>query len=238
MIKKIFDISLSLIVLLLVFPILLLLLLIVFLQDFSNPIYSAVRIGKNKKKFNCYKIRSMVNNADKSGIFSTSDEDKRITKIGKFIRKTKIDELLQLINVLKFDMTLVGPRPNVEEDVKLYTKLENKILLVRPGITDFASIVFSDEGAILKNSKKPDEDYNLLIRPWKSRLALAYIENQNFYLDLWIIILTIINFIKRDYALYLISKTIKNFKNIEKELTEIILRNQKLKPHFPPGIKE
>lgn len=236
MIKKIFDFFFSIFVLILLLPVFMVFLIIVFLHDFSNPIYLAPRIGKNKKKFNCYKIRTMVKNADKSGVFSTSDSDNRITKIGAFLRKTKIDELLQLINVIKFEMSVVGPRPNVEEDVKKYTNFENNILSVRPGITDFSSIVFSDEGEILKNSLNPDKDYNLLIRPWKSRLALLYIENQNFLLDVWIIILTVINFLKRDYALYLISKCVSKFRNVEDDLVEIILRKKKLKPHLPPGI--
>ena len=235
MINKIFDFFFSIFVLIIFLPVLIVFLLIVFLQDFSNPIYSAPRIGKNKKKFNCYKIRTMVKNADKSGVFSTSDSDNRITKIGAFLRKTKIDELLQLINVIKFEMSIVGPRPNVEEDVKKYTNLENNILSVRPGITDFSSIVFSDEGEILKNSLNPDKDYNLLIRPWKSRLALLYIENQNFLLDLWIIILTVINFLRRDYSLYLISKYVSKFRNVEDGLVEIILRKNRLKPSLPPG---
>ena len=124
------------------------------------------------------KIRSMIINADKTGVDSTSSDDMRITSVGKVIRKLKLDELSQLWNVLIGDMSLVGPRPNVKSETDLYTKIEKNLLNVKPGITDFSSIVFSDEGDILSGSDDPDLLYNQLIRPWKSRLSLFYIEKR------------------------------------------------------------
>ena len=119
--------------------------------------------------------------ADKNGVNSTSLNDARITPVGHKIRKYKLDEFTQLWNVLIGDMSLVGPRPNVLVDTNLYTKVERKLLTVRPGITDFSSIVFSDEGKILENKKDPNLSYNQFIRPWKSRLGLIYIEKKIWY---------------------------------------------------------
>jgi lipopolysaccharide/colanic/teichoic acid biosynthesis glycosyltransferase len=176
----------------------------------------------------------MLAGADKTGVISTSSNDKRITKIGRVIRKYKIDELMQLFNVLKNDMSFVGPRPNVRYDVELYTSEEKKILFTKPGITDFASIVFSDEGDILSNSANPNLDYNLLIRPWKSRLAIFYISNKGLLLDFLIIFLTILNSIKRKWALYLIYKILKRL-NAEKTICNVVLRKNNLTPYAPPG---
>ena len=238
MLKNTFDFLLSLLMIIIFSPVMFFFLILIFMQDYSNPIYFGRRIGKNGKKFNCYKMRSMIKNAEKSGVFSTSSADERITKLGKFLRSTKLDELPQIFNVLMMDMSFVGPRPNVEKDVKLYTEEEMKLLNVKPGITDLASIVFSDEGNILKNSINPDKDYNELIRPWKSRLGIIYINEKNFFLDIWIIILTIINFMKRDIALKLIKKKIEKINNVDQNLLKIVLRNTQLFSYSPPGKKK
>ena len=127
----------------------------IFLQDFSNPFYTPKRVGKNKKNYNMVKFRSMIVNADSSNVDSTSSKDPRITNLGNFIRRYKIDEIPNLINILTLKMSFVGPRPNVGREVNLYSSEELKILRMRPGITDISSIVFSDEGDILENSKIP-----------------------------------------------------------------------------------
>ena len=136
----------------------------------------------------------MINNADKSGISSTSVNDKRITSIGKFIRKFKIDEILQLVNVIKGDMSLVGPRPQIPSEVELYSEYEKNLLSIKPGITDFSSIIFSDEGEILKDSLDPNQDYNKLIRPWKSKLGIFYINNRDNFIDLQLLFLPFYQF--------------------------------------------
>ena len=233
MIKRIFDIVFSSVALAIISPLFLLFLLFVYFYDFHNPFYVAPRVGLNGKLFNMIKIRSMTINADKTGVASTASDDNRITPIGRIIRKFKFDELSQLINVLNGSMSLVGPRPQVEKDVKLYTEKEKELLKVKPGITDYSSIIFSDEGNILEGSSDPDMDYNLLIRPWKSRLGLFYINNQTFFLDLKLIFFTIISFISRQFVLKIISKSIER-KNAEKDLVLVSLRNDERIPASPP----
>ena len=149
MFKRLVDFFLSIIILTLISPILIIFTFMIWFDDKSNPFYVSKRIGKNGIEFNFFKLRSMIVNADLTGVDSTSSVDKRITPIGKIIRKFKIDELPQLLNVLMGEMTLVGPRPNVWNDVKIYTEEEKILLSVKPGITDFSSIIFSDEGEIL-----------------------------------------------------------------------------------------
>ena len=128
--------------------------------------------------FSIIKLRSMIVNADKNKVDSTAEDDVRITWVGHFVRKFKIDELTQLINVLFGNMSLVGPRPNVKAETDIYTPIEKKLLSFKPGIADFSSIVFSDEGKILKNSIDPDLEYNQLIRPGKSRLGYSTLKIQ------------------------------------------------------------
>tara|TARA_Y100000816_G_C25847161_1_gene442581 strand:+ start:27 stop:584 length:558 start_codon:yes stop_codon:yes gene_type:complete len=176
----------------------------------------------------------MIIDADKTGVDSTSSDDNRITGIGKFIRRFKIDELSQLINVLLGDMSFVGPRPNVRAEIDQYTNLERNLLSFKPGITDFSSIVFSDEGDILEGSEDPDLLYNQIIRPWKSRLALVYVKNSNLLLDIKIIFLTILSIVNKERAL----KTIKNILiklGASDKVIEISQRKIDLEPYPPPG---
>ena len=174
-------------------------------------------------------------NADKNGVNSTSLNDARITPVGYKIRKYKLDEFTQLWNVLIGDMSLVGPRPNVLADTNLYTNVERKLLTVRPGITDFSSIVFSDEGKILENKKDPDLAYNQLIRPWKSRLGLIYIQNQSLLLDVKIIIYTLIAIISKQRALNWVSSQLESI-NVDSNVVSISKRKVELYPFPPPGI--
>jgi lipopolysaccharide/colanic/teichoic acid biosynthesis glycosyltransferase len=234
MIKRIVDIILAAIGLLIFSPLLFIVALLVYLQDFHNPLYIAPRVGKLKIPFKMVKLRSMIVAADKSGVDSTSLDDKRITIVGKFIRKIKLDEIIQLWNVVIGDMSLVGPRPNVIRDVDLYTNEENHLLDVKPGITDFSSIVFSDEGDILGGSTDPDLDYNQLIRPWKSRLGLFYIKKQSLLLDIKLIFLTVTAIISRQKALDGINKILLKLSADEKVI-EVAKREKKLLPYPPPG---
>ncbi len=234
MVKRLMDITVAAAGLLILSPILITVAFIVFLQDFHNPLYIAHRVGKQRKMFNMVKLRSMIVAADKSGVDSTASDDKRITWIGHIIRKVKLDEITQLWNVMVGNMSLVGPRPNIERDVRIYTEKEFELLDVKPGITDFSSIVFSDEGSILEGSKDPDLDYNQLIRPWKSRLGLLYIQHQSILLDIKLIILTIVAIISRQKALKSIHKILLKLSN-DKKLTEIVKRESKLSPYPPPG---
>jgi lipopolysaccharide/colanic/teichoic acid biosynthesis glycosyltransferase len=236
-VKRIFDFLVSFIALIIFSPLLLTVIFLVWINDFSNPFYIAERVGKNESFFKMFKLRSMIVDADKSGVDSTSNNDMRITRIGKFIRKFKMDELSQLINVLIGDMSLVGPRPNVKRETDLYTKIEKKLLSVRPGITDISSIVFSDEGEILENSEDPDLDYNQLIRPGKGYLGLFYIEKRSFFLDIKLIFLTVLAIINKKLALIYISKLLKKH-NASDFLINIVERKEKLVPSPPPGSKK
>ena len=232
--KRFTDLIISFLGLVLLSPVILPILIIVWLQDFHNPFYVASRVGKNEKIFKMIKLRSMKINADKSGVDSTSSNDSRITTVGKFIRKFKLDEISQLINVFIGDMSLVGPRPNVKRETDLYTLEEKHLLSVKPGITDFSSIVFSDEGDILKDSDDPDLDYNQLIRPWKSRLGIFYIKNRSLALDFILIFLTVLAILNRDLALNKINKNLKRL-NANDVLLKIAKRNVDLIPAPPPG---
>lgn len=234
--KRIFDFSLSLIGLILCSPILLPVIFLVWIQDWHSPFYIALRVGKGEKLFKMIKLRSMVINADKSGVDSTSSNDKRITGVGRFIRKYKLDELSQLWNVLLGDMSLVGPRPNVKRETDLYTSEEKLLLSVKPGITDFSSIVFSDEGEILKDASDPDISYNQLIRPGKSMLGIFYIKNRSFLIDIKLIYLTVVAILSKDKALKKIVSILKDL-NASSLLIEIASRNKPLVPMPPPGAK-
>lgn len=234
--KRIFDFLLSFIGLIIASPILLPVIFLVWIQDWHSPFYVAPRVGKNEKPFKMLKLRSMVVNADKSGVDSTSSNDKRITGVGKFIRKYKLDELSQLWNVLIGDMSLVGPRPNVKRETDLYTSEEKHLLTVKPGITDFSSIVFSDEGDILKDHSDPDIAYNQLIRPGKSMLGIFYISHINFFIDIKLIYLTVVAIISKEKALSSIVNILKNL-GANNILIEIASRKNKLIPMPPPGAK-
>ncbi len=234
--KRVFDFILAFIGLILSSPILLPVIFLVWIQDWHSPFYIAPRVGKGEKPFKMLKLRSMIVNADKSGVDSTSSNDKRITGVGKFIRKYKLDELSQLWNVLIGDMSLVGPRPNVKRETDLYTIEEKKLLTVRPGITDFSSIVFSDEGDILKDQGDPDIAYNQLIRPGKSMLGIFYIEKRTFIIDIKLIYLTIIAIISKEKALCTLVVILKKL-NATELLINISSRKQNLYPMPPPGAK-
>jgi len=215
-------------------PIIIIFSLLIWLQDFKSPFYVAHRVGKFGKLFKMIKFRSMIINASSSGVDSTADDDKRITNIGKVVRKFKIDEIPQLFNVFIGQMSFVGPRPNVLNETNLYSEVENKILTVRPGITDFSSIVFSDEGDILKGSKNPDLRYNQIIRPWKSRLAIVYIENQSLIIDIKLIIWTIIGIINKRLVLKNITNFLRNI-DCDQRLINTCKRDKELEPFPPPG---
>jgi lipopolysaccharide/colanic/teichoic acid biosynthesis glycosyltransferase len=174
---------------------------LVWRQDRHSPFYVAERAGLGGVPFRMVKIRSMVFDADKNGIDSTSASDSRITPLGHFIRRWKIDELSQLWNVLLGDMSLVGPRPNTLNEVATYSAEERRLLSARPGVTDFSSIVFSDEGEILRDSADPVADYARLIRPWKCQLGLLYVENSSLMLNVKLITLTILAIFDKQLAL-------------------------------------
>jgi len=190
-IKRFIDIVIAAVLLFLFLPVFALVSYLIRKEDGGSVFYKGERIGKNGVPFKMYKFRTMVMNADKVGGSSTSDNDPRITKVGKALRKYKIDELPQLINVLKGEMSIVGPRPEVKEYVELYTEDEKRILRVRPGMTDWASIWNPDEGNILAKYEDPDKAYMEVIRPKKLELQKKYVEELSLSNDIRIIIKTI-----------------------------------------------
>ena len=232
--KRFTDILLSMLGLFLTSPILLPVMFLVWKQDRHSPFYVAERVGKDFKPFKMVKLRSMIKNADISGVDSTSVNDMRITPIGQLIRRYKLDELTQLWNVLLGDMSLVGPRPNVKRETDLYTDEERRLLSLKPGITDFASIVFSDEGEILADQKDPDVAYNQLIRPGKSRLGLFYLEVASLRTDIALLFLTVTAVLSRQKALTLNASYLRLIKANE-NLIKVALRDSPLIPTPPPG---
>jgi lipopolysaccharide/colanic/teichoic acid biosynthesis glycosyltransferase len=232
--KRLFDILVSGFGLLFASPVLLTFMLLIWLQDRHSPFYVASRMGKGMKPFRMVKLRSMVVNADSSGVDSTSAEDKRITWVGALIRGYKLDELSQLWNVFTGDMSMVGPRPNVERETCLYTDEERHLLDVRPGITDFASIVFSDEGDILAGSDDPDLKYNQVIRPWKSRLGLLYVRNRTLWIDLRIILLTALAIVRKLTAVRGVYSIVSRLTD-DGLLLSMIKREVPLQAYPPPG---
>jgi lipopolysaccharide/colanic/teichoic acid biosynthesis glycosyltransferase len=233
--KRLLDITAAAIGLTLFSPLLLILSIAIWLQDYHSPFYIAPRTGRGEKPFRMIKFRSMVIRADKTGVDSTAGDDPRITSLGKFIRRFKLDEIPQLWNVLKGEMSLVGPRPNVERETVLYTADEKRLLSVRPGITDLASIVFADEGDILQGSADPDLRYNQVIRPWKSRLGLLYVDAPpSVARDLKVILLTIRGAMDRAAALDGVYRMAADL-GADPSLLEIVTRRSPLPIGAPPG---
>jgi lipopolysaccharide/colanic/teichoic acid biosynthesis glycosyltransferase len=189
--KRFFDIALSLVGLLVLSPFFAFIALVIKATDRGPVFYSQARLGKGFVPFALFKFRTMIVNADEIGPAITSVKDQRITRIGRFLRKTKLDELPQLFNVLRGDMSLVGPRPEVERYVNACRKEYEEILKVRPGITDYATIEFRNEEEILKLAEDIESCYLRTILPKKILLYKKYIREMGFMLDLKLIFLTL-----------------------------------------------
>lgn len=189
--KKFIDLLCSGLGLIVLSPVLVFIALWIKLDSPGPIFYRGVRAGRFGKPFRIFKFRSMVENADRIGGPSTSADDPRVTRSGHFMRKYKLDEFPQLINVVKGEMSLVGPRPEVMQEVNLYTEEEKRLLTVRPGITDWSSIKFRNEGEILQGSIDPHQAYREKIRPEKIRLGLEYVQKHSTVTDLQIIFRTL-----------------------------------------------
>ena len=185
--KRVLDVVVAVIVLAVVSPLLVVIAVRIKREDGGPILYRGARVGRFGRAFGMFKFRTMVPNADKIGGPSTPEDDPRITGVGRWLRKYKLDELPQLINVLKGDMSLVGPRPEVRQYVDLFADEERAILSVRPGITDWASLWNPEEGALLAASLDPEKVYLEKIRPEKIRLQLAYVRRRSFTTDVSIL---------------------------------------------------
>jgi len=188
--KRIFDLLLGLLILILILPLILLIAVIIFIKDGAPVLFIQYRLGKDFKKFKLFKFRTMINDTEPTGPIVTRSGDPRITKTGKFLRKYKIDELPQLWNVIKGEMSLVGPRPERAEFVNQFQKDYRTILSIKPGITDYASLEYRNEEELLKNSPNYEEIYIQEILPRKIQLYKAYIDNISFGTDLKIMFQT------------------------------------------------
>ncbi len=191
MVKRIFDGVVSLAGLVILFPLFVAVAVLIKVDSRGPIFYRGARVGQFGKLFRIFKFRTMILGAEQVGISSSAEDDPRITRVGKLLRRYKLDELPQLFNVLAGDMSLVGPRPQVQWAVELYNQQEKQLLTVRPGITDYASIMFRSEGEILRGSADPDRDYLEKIAPEKIRLGLEYVGNHSFWIDLKIIVATL-----------------------------------------------
>lgn len=189
--KRLFDIFFSSIGLIILLPVFILIAILILFDSRGGIFYKQVRVGKNGKDFYLYKFRSMKVDADKKGLLTIGGNDSRITRVGYYIRKYKLDELPQLMNVFIGNMSLVGPRPEVRKYVELYNQEQKKVLEVKPGITDYASIEYSNENELLGKSDNPEKLYIEEVMPEKLKLNLKYIEKKGIVTDLIIILNTL-----------------------------------------------
>ena len=195
--KRIFDIVSCTLAVLLLLPFEIVIALCIVCGSKGGVFYRQTRIGLNGKDFKLLKFRTMRPNADQQGLLITVGNDQRITRIGKFLRKYKIDELPQLLNIIKGDMSVVGPRPEVRRYVDLYDERQRHVLTVRPGLTDYASLKYISESELLAKSDDPEKTYIEEIMPAKLELNLQYIDNQSFKEDLKLIFQTIASIFKK-----------------------------------------
>lgn len=191
MLKRLTDLLGAAIGIVLLTPVWLLVALVILLDDGAPIIFRQQRVGLAGRMFDVLKFRTMVRNAEQQGQLTTSGRDPRITRSGRWLRKYKLDELPQLFNVLKGDMSLVGPRPEVKYYVDRYNSHQRKVLTVRPGITDPASLAFIDENELLATADDPQRMYLDEVLPRKVALQLDYVENRSFMGDLKVMALTV-----------------------------------------------
>ena len=189
--KRLFDVLFSFIGLILLVPFFIIIALLIVIDSRGGVFYNQIRVGKDNVEFRLLKFRSMQVNADNKGLLTIGGKDSRITRVGYYIRKYKIDELPQLINVLIGNMSLVGPRPEVRKYVDLYTAAQKQVLSIRPGITDYASIEYSNENDLLANAENPEQLYIHQIMPEKLKLNMKYIADKNMLTDFKIILKTL-----------------------------------------------
>lgn len=198
---------LALFLLILLSPLLMLCIVIVFLQDRKNPFYVSHRVGKNGKLFSMIKLRTMVPNSNAVTPYTPSS-DARITKAGQMFRFLKLDEFFQLINVIKGDMLLIGPRPRAVVEYQAFTSREKNIVSILPGMSDFAVLLMSQEGKFLSRYPDPYDTYLHICRPIKSRLALFYVEYRSVWVDCVLLFFNATNFISHRWTLRHMAKFI------------------------------
>ncbi len=189
--KRFLDVILSVLVLIILSPLFIIIAIIITCESRGGVIYSQTRVGRYNKDFKLLKFRTMYTGSDQKGLITVGEHDARITPFGYFLRKSKMDEFPQLLNIIKGDMSIVGPRPEVRHYVDMYTEEQLKVLSVRPGLNDFASLVYIDENKLLENQEDPEEFYIKEMMPRKLELNLKYIEQQSVKTDAILIFKTL-----------------------------------------------
>jgi len=225
-VKRLFDIFFSAIGLSLLSPLFIAVAILIKIDSHGPVFFRQQRMGKNFVPFFIYKFRTMVRDAPQKGPGITIGGDTRVTRIGRILRKSKIDELPQLMNVLKGDMSIVGPRPELETYVELYKNDYNDILHVRPGITDISSVTFRDEESILKDKNDPENYYRHVVLPVKIKLSREYIKRSSFFYDLRLIFMTFYRLFRRNIPGIPIDSYVQNnaactFKDESRDKAEI-----------------
>jgi len=197
LLKRLFDIIFSLIVLLTFLPLFIVIAVLIIVDSKGGVFFKQIRVGKNNVDFFLYKFRTMSLGSDKKGEITIGNNDSRTTKVGSVLRKYKLDEFPQLLNILNGEMSIVGPRPEVRKYVEIYTKEQLNVLSVKPGLTDYASLEYINESEILGNSEDPNQTYINEVMPIKLELNLKYISNISFITDLSLIFKTIIRILAK-----------------------------------------
>lgn len=188
--KRLLDIICSLLALVVFSPLWIVIALAIVIESRGGVLYRQSRVGRNNRDFTLYKFRTMRTGSDKKGLLTVGDRDSRVTRVGYFLRKYKLDEFPQLINIIKGDMSIVGPRPEVRKYVDMYTPEQLKVLSVRPGLTDYASVRYVHESEILARSDNPEQTYIDEVMPAKLTLNMEYIQNQSLWEDVKLIFQT------------------------------------------------
>ncbi|HQU31578.1 MAG: sugar transferase [Planctomycetia bacterium] len=194
--KRLFDLVFSVIGLIVCLPLFVLIAFLIKCNSRGPVFFIQKRVGKGFRLFKLYKFRTMITDASQKGLQVTAVGDPRITKVGRFLRKTKIDELPQLINVFKGDMSLVGPRPEVPKYVEIFREDYQDILKIKPGITDYATIEFRDEEGVLEKFEDPEDGYIREVLPIKIKLYKKYLEDSGFFTDVKLIVLTLTKIVR------------------------------------------
>lgn len=211
MLKRSFDLVIALPGSLISAPVVLLLMLMIWCYDRESPLYIPQRVGFRGKLFPVYKLRTMIVDADKTGVDTTTKGDHRLLPFGETLRRYKLDELPQFWNVLAGSMSLVGPRPNVAREVSKYSQEELRLLSIKPGLTDLSSIVFSDLAERIAGSADANQAYDTMIRPTKSKLALFYVDHGNVLMDFVIVVATAVSIVNRPLAVRMVYRLLVRY---------------------------
>ena len=221
MLKRLIDLGVAIPATVVAAPIVAALLLVIWLYDGRSPLYIPRRIGQNGKPFPLFKLRTMVVDADKTGVDTTIKGDPRLLPFGEALRRYKLDELPQFWNVILGDMSLVGPRPNVHREVDKYTAEERRLLDIKPGLTDFSSIVFSDLGDRLAGQDDANHAYETMIRPAKARLGLFYVDNHTVTMDILLVWATAVALVSKERARLLAARILHRYQAPEELITVV-----------------